>query len=359
VNVTRPDGSSTATQYDATGKVSQEITTDVADAKSQVATVKHTHDSVGNETTTELPNGAKISTYFDVFGKPIRITDGRLDMVNGESERSTYMKYDELGHLLKKLSPVLVNNGRQYSDLRRPYVEYTYDNYGRLNETRTLVDGSPITPGNMVMPTGATTSVTTVNKYDVFDQPTEVFDAQGYITKFDYDQSGNVVTQVRQRWKGNEPDKGSIRPSDQPEFIGTHTAFNLAGQPVQQVDGRNNSRYMKYDVLGHLTQIKDERGVVVKVNQYTEDGLLSNVWEPKLDGSAAPTTADLSSFVLTEQYAYGGRVYPSTVKRALMNQAADVSPSSSTFTYDYAGRPLTTVLPKDQERADGYPQQGL
>ena len=345
VSVTAPDGSSVATEYDTTGQVSEVIRTDTPAAGSQVSTTVHTHDALGREVATTLPNGAVVSTTFDVFGQPIKITDGRLEMLSAAGDRSTYLQYDDLGQLIKKLGPVLVNTGRQYTDARRPYTTYAFDGYGRQTEVKALLYGGTVSPGTLDFPSGATTTSTTT-AYDVFDEPIKVTDPLGYTTELNYDDSGNVVTRIQQKWRGGETDSATVGASGSLETVVTHTAFNLAGQPVQRMDARNNSRKLVYDVVGNVTQQIDARGIVTRVNQYLSDGLLDSVWEPKLDGSAGPTTADLSKFVATEQDVYdAGRSYPHIVNRALMTSGAAGSPNSTTYVYDYAGRPTGITLP--------------
>lgn len=318
------------------------------DGKSNVVTTKYwDHDTLGR-TFRIYDQGGKIDTVFDPLDRPIRIDDGHLTMNTAGPDQATFLTYDAEGHLIKKLSPALTTSGQQYTDARRPYQEYTYDNFGRQTTIKTLLSGGTVTPSAMGFPGGASTATTQINSYDQFDRPLTIVDPLGYTTTTSYDNSGNTTQVTRTVWATTTAEVDSSVVKNGFDSVTTRTAFNAAGQPVQQVDARGNASAMVYDLLGNITQQIDERGVVVKVNQYTDDGLLTTVWEPKLT-AAGPTTADLTNFVATEQYTYGrSQRYPSMINRAIMDTGAVGSPNSTGYTYDYAGRPLTTQLPLDK-----------
>jgi YD repeat-containing protein len=350
VKTTLPDTTTQRTWYDVTGGVR---VVQLVDVTGRTDTTVTKFDSLGRPTLVTYPDNGTVSTFYDPFDRPIKVVDNRLTMNTAGNDRATYMVYDELGNLIKKLGPAISTDANVggYVDGRRPYAEYSYDNFGRQTGDTTLLYGATITPANMAFPAGVTTAVNRT-QYDIFDRPIQSADSSGYVTDTTYDNDGNAVKVTRQAWNGTESNYTTASPG----FLTTTTyvAFNGVQKPTQMVDGRGNSRKAYYDTLGNVTMQVDQNNVVTKINSYLQDGLLDSVWEPKLDGTTGPTDGsfaygDYSNFVATEQYLYeAGRVHPSTLNRAIMNRQAGGSPNSTQLTYDYAGRLLTTVLPLDQ-----------
>ncbi|WP_221090939.1 polymorphic toxin-type HINT domain-containing protein [Deinococcus aquaedulcis] len=303
----------------------------------------HHVDSLGREYQMDTPDGT-IRTYYDAFDRPVKITDSRLTMNGGEADRSTYLKYDEAGNLVKKLNPVMTSaTGQPYTDARRPFEFYEYDVLGRKAAEHRLITGNAISPLNMVWPSNATIA-TTRTQYDAFDRPTVVTDADGYQTKLTYDNSGNVVTVERQVWTKNADAEPQYTQAHQGfDWVTARTAYDGNARTVQLVDGRGNSKKKEYSLFGPTAEI-DERGIKTKAYTYTPDGLPQATLEPDNESGAGMVT--------TEYREYSTRQFPTHIYRAHMHtQAGPGVGALTSYVYDHAGRPVSTTLPPDQSGA--------
>ncbi len=339
--ITYPDNSSIEFQTHASGLPYREINTNV-DGQTQV--VYHLPDGMGREYQTEyVGNGVSqgtVKTYYDAFDRPVKITDNRLNTNGSEASRSTYFKYDTAGNLIHKLDPMLTTAGGQpYTDTRRPYVMMSYDKLDRPIGKCQLLTGTINDPNTMTI-TGNANCPWTTAQYDVFDRVIQSTDQDGYFTKLSYDNSNNVITTERQVWLGNasEPSRDSVNMGF--NSVITRTAYDGAGRPVQQIDGRGNIKKTEYNIFGPVW-LTDERGQKIKNIWYTSDGLFQGSSEPTDDGG--------DTFVVTELREYDSRQYPARIFTAYQNNSADSGSGARTdYTYDHAGHPLTTQLPPDQ-----------
>ena len=319
--------------------------------------VYHDRDSLGREFRTVTTGWRVVDTIYDPFDRPIRITDLGLTMNKTGKDQATYLVYDDLGRLIKKLDPALVTNPESntpYTDARRPYHEYDYDWRGRPVKTRTLLFGGIVSPENMVMPSGAGLATTAI-EYDGYDRPIKVTDEAGYATTTEYDRSDHPVEVTRRVWNGTE-EAYNVAKVDA-DFTITRNAYDAADHLIQVQSGLGRNSYADYDVQGNLVMETDERGIVTKAYQYSSDNLLENVWEPdnNMATSAQRGTVTLANLaathVVTEANFYDeySGYKPRTATRAYMNaQAGSDTGAQTDYTYDYAGRVLTTTLPPDQ-----------
>ncbi|WP_240741115.1 polymorphic toxin-type HINT domain-containing protein [Deinococcus sp. Arct2-2] len=346
VKTTHPDGAYRRVRYHTDGQIHGEIIKDIG---SNEVTIYRDVDSASREYAVFYPEGS-VRTYYDAFDRPIKITDNRLVMNSSDSDRSTYFNYDTAGNLIRKLDPALVTVGGPYSDARRPYAEYGYDEFDRQTVTGTLMSGATITPQNMSSANGAWAWTTT--EYDAFDRPVKKTDADGYDTKLTYDNSSNVTSITREVWNGDEPGKGYVHMGF--DGVTTRTAYDGLGRQVQQVDGRGNSKRTTYNPFGVQSQV-NELNNVTHVFTYTPDGLLSGVWEP--DNNTGTTaqhgsvnvTSPSGTHTRTEYRHYGSRSLPARIYRAHMNTAAGPESGARTdYVYNAQGRPTQTTLPPDQ-----------
>ncbi|WP_184117665.1 RHS repeat domain-containing protein, partial [Deinococcus metallilatus] len=357
VQTVNPDGSYRKMEYDSGGNLHLEVIKNVG-APEQV--VWHEWDTLGREVNTIYPEGT-VRTYYDAFDRPVKITDNRLTMNGSENDRSTYLVYDTAGNLGKELGPALVTAGGQpYTDARRPYAEYGYDQMDRRTVEGRLLYGATITPSTMTFPNGAAVAWTNTT-YDVFNRPTKITNAEGYESYFSYDNGDNLTTVSKQVWKGNETDRDTVRNGF--DWVITRTAYDALAHPVQQVDARGNSRRTTYGFFGPTMQV-DERNIVTKVFTYTPDGLLEGVWEPDNNTS---TTAQYGSVdrwnpggthVRVEYREYDNRVFPARIYTAHMNTPAGPSSGALTsYVYNDQGKPTRTTLPPDQGGATATIEQ--
>ncbi|GAA5533983.1 hypothetical protein [Deinococcus aluminii] len=354
VKLTLPDGSARFTRYHTSG-APEETTLLELDGR-KIGTL-YTLDGLGRVLTAapKLDGAADSSrgtvTYtYDPYDRPIKVLDDSLVMNNAGDDRASFFKYDEFGNVTKALGPALrtaaaPSYAPAYTDARRPYVEYTYDDLLRPTAQTTLLNGS-VTPASLALPSGATTSVTGY-AYDAYDRLTQVTDPAGYTTQMTYDKLGHVQNSTQQVWKGTEADYGSLNNGF--STVTAYAAYDALGRPVKQIDGRGNARSVKYDLLGNVVSLTDARGIVTQGYTYTPDGLLEGVYEPDMNLNTSAATFDPASptgFTKTRHFTYGTRAYPSEERRANMNTAAGAASGVKyASTYDFAGRPTLQTLP--------------
>ncbi len=347
------------TSYDHSGVVNSTTVIDpLATHGSTNISTTALSDSLGRITRVTYPGDYTVDTLYDPFDRPLKITDNRLTINAAGDDRASFFVYDSLGNRTKELGPVLrstdVSTG--YKDLRRPYTEYSYDLLSRPIETKRLLSSStPVSTTNPVMPTDGTVSVSKT-AYDAFDRATTLTDGAGYTTTLAYDTSGNVVKSFKQVWKGNEDSYSTLRTYG--DTVTMYMAYDATGRVTAQVDGRGNSKATRYDLLGRPLAQKDERDIVTHLYGYTSDGLLLCVAEPDPAGTSAVNNLDMTipasattctsapnGYVLTKLYTYGTRQYPTDLYVASKTAGASTSSPRTSYSYDYAGRTLTTTLP--------------
>jgi YD repeat-containing protein len=368
-------GTSTArgevrTSYDRTGVIKSTTLVDplATHGATSITTTNTTIDSLGRVTQVTYPSSLTVLTQYDSFDRPIKVTDNRLTMNAAGDDRASLFVYDSLGNLIKEVGPVLrstaVTSG--YTDLRRPYAEYKYDLLNRPIETsRLLASASVVSITNPTMPSDGTVAVSKT-AYDAFDRVITQTDPAGYTTTHAYDARGNLIKTFKQVWKGGESDYSSLQ-SYGPSLT-SYAAYDAVGRVTAQVDGRGGSQVRRYDPLGNVLAQKDERGVVTHLYGYTNDGLLQCVAEPDTSGSSAvdnleatitvaPTSCGApTGYVISKLYAYGTRTLPVTMYVASNTAGASSGLPKTSYSYDYAGRTLSTTLPLANGAADTITQ---
>jgi YD repeat-containing protein len=350
------------TTYDKTGVVKTTTVIDplAAPGTPAMTTTNTTIDSLGRVTTVTYP-GVKIGTttvlpkvvtVYDAFDRPVKVTDDRLTMNASGDDRASYFVYDSLGRLIKEVGSKPSTVAGQYQDARRPYTEYEYDLLGRqikvhrLLQSETLVDpAQPAMPANKVV-------ATTETIYDAYDRVLTVIDPELYRRAMSYDASGNVVQIQAQRTLGGT------------DNVTTHLAYDAAGRAVQTIDGEGGSVRQIYNTLGLVTDVIDQCNITTFKNTYTAGGLLLSVSEPAIDNTNINTSALCppapASYVTTKKYTYVGTYkYPQSIATANMNVTApQTGAATTTYTYDYAGRTLTTNLPGGGSVTQSYDARG-
>lgn len=154
-------------------------------------------------------------------------------------------------------------------------------------------------------------------------------------------------------------------------IVGTSTekfrvtdSYNPVGRVLLVIDSKGERSNKLYDALGNVIRNRDARGIVTHLYRYTPDGLLECTAEPDMDTSTSADPANLmsgctppSGYVLTSRYEYGSRRYPTGMRVANMNTPATTGPLTS-YSYDYAGRTLTTTLPDSNTIVQSYDSRG-
>jgi YD repeat-containing protein len=264
-----------------------------------------TVDSLGRSTAVmHATNGALTDandTYwyeyiaYDAFDRPIRQTDDRLQMNESADDRTTKMRYDDEGRLLMMVGPKLrskATNG--YTDSRRSAVQYTYDDLGRKTKEAIALNGAYDINSNIPDNDAAITTLT----YNNLDRVTRTTDARGYTTDLKYDEIGNGIE--------------SKRLIGGTTYAVTQTAYDAMGRPTLTIDPMGKISKVAYNLLGLKVREINARGIGSKIYQYTPDGLLERVYEPRVQvGYTNETVASglnldtLEGYQATKRYVYG------------------------------------------------------
>ena len=323
--VTSPSGETTTMTYDAHGNLlsaaappslegarktfvynANNDPTRVTDARGVVTAYEY--DADGN-TERVVQDGSQVASYtYDAAGRVLTSTDG-----NGGTTTFTYdaqanvvsetdplgnettYTYDEAGRVLTRVDPRGNAAGSAPGDFT---WRWTYDAAGHV-----LTEHDPLGGG-------------TTHTYDDAGNELTVTDAKGRTTTFEYDLANRVVTET-----GPDPDQGGPLPAPVTSYT---------------YDGTGNRR-TQTDVLGRTTTLS-----------YDASNRLVSTAEPDPDG-AGP----LSSPVTTSAYDGDGNL-ASTVEPRGNEPGANPAEFRTTFTYDAAGRRLTTMDPLGNVTTNTY-----
>jgi YD repeat-containing protein len=342
----RPDGSRTRTEYGISGQttrlenVGKSVTTIARDiygrATSQVVT-----PSTGTGITTVMD--------YDVFDRVLAITTsdagtGTASISPTDTDRVSVMQYDTEGRVILELGPVLRGDST-FTDARRTATSYEYDGLGRKVKVNKRLYGT----GNTV--TAGVNTATTTTEYDGFDNPVKETDANGFVTERGFDAAGQIFQIRRQNWKGTEDAvaRGTGAATDR---VNIWQAYDAVGHVIKMVDPVGGMIQEKYNTAGNKTAEINALGFLSKGYTYTDDQLQEGIWSPKVtDGTVLnvfnPDAPDAAKFVKLQAFEYDSRSYPARIRKAFMNDVPGVGTGGAlaSFTYDYAGRNLTTTLP--------------
>jgi YD repeat-containing protein len=368
VGEVRPDGGETHSHYHPSGEAERTIVVDPLAATGPVEIVTSMElDAFGRALTTVLPDTTPgvaddntVLTAFDPFDRPIAVTDNRLStLTDSSAHRTSYFAYDARGNLVRQLGPALRTKatGGAYTDASRPYVEVSYDGFGRATQERRLLAANSIrvTRDNFFtvrLPGRSNPAVAvTDTEYDGFGCPIRIIDPEGYLTTSDYDPAGNPVEDTQQVFRESDPVLSRL-PNGYAvgaRVISNETAYDAAGRALATRDPRGGTTSTRYDLLGNVLSQTDARGVTVVSNTYTADGLLVTIKEPH------PQTGTL---VATKHYRYEGRRFPSEMRSAAMGTAAGAASGAlTTYAYDFAGRTTASTLPATADHANAVVRQ--
>ena len=237
VKTTFPDGSSTGAEYDEVGRIAATI-----DAHNQKTV--HQYDDAGRLEKIVTPDGKVTRFGYDANGNRTSVTDA-----NG---KTTKYAYDALNRLVKTTLPsgksasiVWNANGTKQSetDPNGNVTQYGYDPVGRLSQvTQTVV---------------ATNQVTSYG-YDNLGNKIRQTDAEGRITKWEYDAANRVTAR--------------ILPGGQRETF----AYDATGNLSTKTDFNGKTTSYSVDVLGRITGEVRPDGTAITTT-YTASGQLASV----------------------------------------------------------------------------------
>src|SRR5919106_3153850 len=356
--VTSPTGETTSMTYDAHGNLlsatapaslggarktfvynTRNDPLQVTDARGAVTS--YAYDADGNAERV-VQDGTRIASYtYDEAGRVLTATDG-----NGET---TTFAYDASGNLASEVDPV----GNR--------TTYTYDDAGRVF---TRVDPRGNAPGadpadftwrwtydaaGQVLTERDPLGAVTTHTYDDAGNELTVTDANGETTTSAYDAANRVISTT-----GPDPDGSGPLPAP----VTTYT-YDDAGNRVTETDGGRTTTYA-YDTANRLVSTTgpdpDGAGPLpapVTANTYDDNGNLASTVEPRgyLAGAnpndfRTSFTYDAAGRLLTTTDPLGNVTTNGYDAVGNLSSVRDANGHNTTFTHDAAGR-IATVTGAD------------
>ncbi|WP_423032157.1 RHS repeat-associated core domain-containing protein [Undibacterium sp. Ji42W] len=342
---TAADGTSTSTAYNDAGRVAS--TTDA-----QGNTTTNGYDAKGRLISLTDANGKQNKFEYDAVGNRVKITDA--------FGKVTQFEYDALNRLVKTTYPdnstsstVWNTTGTKQSETDQAgnTIVYGYDPVGRLNE---------------VTQTNAATQQQTVYGYDVNGNKTSQTDAKGHTTSWAYDANNRLSSRTL--------------PGGQAESF----AYDVAGNLMQKTDFAGKVTSYVYDVLGQIVQTNYPDGSSVSIT-YTANGQVASstiaggnnsngrqngqttfaydandriTKQVKPDGSYLAYAYDANGNISQRSSATGTISYGYDKNQWLTTVTNSASNSSTTYTWDDAGRLVTAMTPDGVVTSYSYDTNG-
>ncbi|WP_053733756.1 RHS repeat-associated core domain-containing protein [Nocardia sp. NRRL S-836] len=265
-------------------------------------TTRLTYDDRGAVTASTQPSGATDRNTFDSLGQLVRQVDA-----NGVTK---HFGYDKAGRAVRE------------SDAAGRTGQTSYDRIGRVVATSDL------------RPDGTTARIER-QTHDAAGNPTSVTDARGVVTTFEFDAANRLLSQSEPVAAGSA--------------ITTSFGYDAADRRTRHTDGRGNSTYFTYNVLGLPES-------VVEPPTPAHPAAADRTWTAGYDATGAQVRTIIPGGVSTTTvYDAAGRVTQrsgtgAAAPTATQNRAYDAlgrltSAGENTFVYNDRGLPLTTRGP--------------
>ncbi|NVK80021.1 LamG-like jellyroll fold domain-containing protein [Streptomyces morookaense] len=339
----------TSYSYDADGNLT-------STSKTGGGTTEQTdyaYDALGDRTSQTVHNGSAnlVTTWtYDKRGLPTATIDprGNVSGANAAAYTTSYA-YDPAGRLTQVTAPVInaETNGGAPQQVH-PITLNGYDTFG--DETSVDNPDGTITtytydadseqvatsqPAYTAPGSTTSTTPTATLAYDVAGRPTVATDALGNVTKYTYDQFGNLAQTVR-------PAVGGTSPT-------THNTYDTDGEVLSITDPTGAITQGTYDDLGRpltISQVVRQPSTTTDTLTYGYDGAGNRTSVTLPGGQKATSTYDAAGDRLTttdplthttnSTYDLDGRVTKTTLPDS----------TATTSTYDLAGR-LTAAATLD------------
>jgi RHS repeat-associated protein len=348
--------------YNANGNRLTETRSRTVQGSSETLVTTFTYDKVGRPLTTRYPDGTETATSYDALGKKESSRD--------ELGRVTGFEYDEMGRLEKTTYPdgtfeasTYDAEGRRLTSTDRGghVTRFDYDEAGRV--TRTTYEDDTFTireydaAGRVVARTDAVGNRTRF-EYDAAGQRTKIVNPLDQETLFTYDANGNQLSITDPRGKTTEFSYDALNRRTATVFHdGTSqlVQYDSLGRRISETDQADKTTQFQYDKLGRLTKIVD---ALLQETSYVYDEVANRVSQTDANGHT-------TTFEYDRRGRQTGRTLPGGARETmdydevgnLLNRTA-FNGALTTFTYDAANRLLSRSYPDSTEVAFTYTDTG-
>lgn len=186
------------------------------------------------------PENVTFKYVYDEKGQLI----SQIDAVGSDVARKTSYSYNLLGQLKSTTYHATLDGDGQ--SLEDAIWQYEYDNFGNLNKI-----------------TDPLNYITQYNDHDALGNPHSIIDANSYIQKRSYDESGNLISDTNPYNQGvyYTYDKSGFRKTSRSDAGDTLSMLvNANGLPKEITDSLNHINRLNYDLDNRPTLIQDQEG---------------------------------------------------------------------------------------------------
>ncbi len=298
-----------------------------------------------------------VTRYYNSYGRELRSdTTG----FGGQTIRETKV-YDNRGRVSTRAQPYYVGTTPEniqffYDDLDRVTVENQPDG----GVTTNVYLGDPtyasrtVSAQTVLIPGGATKTITTILKRNSLEQLVEVLDAHTTPTEYTYDAQGYTRTvQVN-----NNP---ATTITTETDIAGNKTRLidPDAGEITYAYNGAGELRHQVFEPSGIAHSITTVRDLMGRIDSRTDDDGATTVvadwvWDTAANGKGLLASINSHDYQKSWQYDAFSRV-----KQTDTSLFAELTPKVFSYSYDVFSRPAKTVYPSGlvvriAHNANGY-----
>jgi RHS repeat-associated protein/uncharacterized repeat protein (TIGR01451 family) len=211
-------------------------------------TTLYDYDSYGNMTVITDALGIATTYTYDLGGR--RTTETLLKDGQPHTIHYSYDVADNLTLITQTVNSEVVSTAYAYDEVGNRFsvtdangivTRYEYDDLNRLVKmTQNYQEGQPQT--NEV-------NVETAYEYDEVGNRIKVIDAEGIVTRYEYDDLNRLMKTI-QNYQEGQPKTDEVN-------VETTYQYDEAGNQTQVTDQRNHTTYYQYDELNRLAMVTD------------------------------------------------------------------------------------------------------
>ena len=350
--ITRPDGTSMSTQYDATFSQPTRIT----DFNGNITT--YTLDSHGNTTRRTDPDLLHEDFTYNSAGQVLTDTDRNghtTTYAYGGVGRLSTITYSGTGSPTTKISYNSAGNAISVTDESGDRTTYTYDNDNRVKTSQN--------------PIQAAAGQATTNGYDAAGNLTSITDANGHTTSYMYDARNRVTTIIDavNQGAGKQTTYGYDARGNVTDPLGHRTtyAYDNDNRRTGMTDALGDHTTWTYDSAGELKVVTDPNGHATSY-VHDQDGRVQNMVEPTQSGGLATYTYsydnDNNLKTVTDPLGHATSYSYDSLNR-LTTMVVDANSGggthliTSTYGYDAAGNQTTATDGLGHTTTSAYDQR--
>ncbi|TYQ27480.1 putative Ig domain-containing protein [Pseudanabaena sp. UWO310] len=311
-------------------------------------------DGLGNTSRYTYGANSKLLTSIDPLGNATKYTlDSKgnvLSKIDAEGNKTTYT-YDFRG------------NAISIKDAKGGITSYGYDVFGNRirmvdplgNETTYTYDarGNQLTETFKITTSLGIRTLTTTKTFDGNNNTTSVTDAEGNISRFEYDPNNKQITTIDplgRRTESRYDEKGELTSVIFSDGKSNSYTYDAKGNRISSTDREGRTSFISYDALGRATQLiapddtpNDLSDNPRKILTYDRAGWLKSIIDER--GIKAEYTYDASGNITSVINSLGDTLINTYDPARHKISTTDALGRTTQFTYDGLGRQLDTILP--------------